>query len=116
VQIGLAKAQTDLHNEGIPPLQSVTLDLTAEVQKDVGGKINLFIVSFGHKWEKSRSQEIEVTLKPPRPSKLIARGSSVSDELIKAIESAARGGTSGKKQQRCAAGRLCLKGGLEFRS
>ena len=91
VQIGLGKVQADLHNEGIPPLESVTLDLTAEVKKDVGGKINLFIVSFGQKWEKSRSQEVEVTLKPPKPSQLVGRGPSVSDELVKAIESAGRG-------------------------
>ena len=91
VQVGLAKIQNDLHGEGIPPLESVTLDLTAEVKKDVGGKINLFIVSFGHKWEKSRSQEIEVTLKPPKPSPLVAKGPSVADELAKAIESAAQG-------------------------
>lgn len=92
IQIGLRKVQNDLRGEGIPPLQSVTLDLTAEVKKEVGGKINLFIVSFGHKWEKSRSQEIEVTLKPPKPSPLVAKGPpSVADELVKAIESAAQG-------------------------
>jgi type II secretory pathway pseudopilin PulG len=91
VQSALARAQTDLRHENIPPLQSVTLDLTAEVKKEVGGTINLFIVTFGHKWEKSRSQEIEVTLKPPAPSQLISKGPSVSDELVKAIESAARG-------------------------
>jgi len=93
VQVGLAKAQVDLHDAGIPPLQSVTLNLTTEVKKEVGGKISLFIVSFGRKWEKSHAQEIEVTLKPPKPSQVVklARGPSVSDQLVQAIESAARG-------------------------
>lgn len=92
VQIGIAKVQNDLGGDGIPPLQSVTLNLTAEVKKDVGGKINLFIVSFGHKWEKGLTQEVEVTLKPPTPKKLVGRGApSVADQLVKAIESAARG-------------------------
>lgn len=93
VQVALAKAQKELAYEKIPQLQSVTLDLTAEVKKDVGGKINLIIVSFGHKWEKSRSQEVEVTLTPPSPTVPLQVGerASVSDELVKAIESAARG-------------------------
>lgn len=92
VQIGLAKAQTDLQSEGMPPLESVTLNLTAEVNKSIGGKITLLIWSFGHKWEKSRSQEIEVTLKPPEATKGIAKAEpTVADQLVEAIESAAKG-------------------------
>ncbi len=93
VQKGLARAQKEVHGKGLPPLQSVTLNLTAEVRRDVGAKLNLYIVSFGHKWEKSRSQEIEVSLKPPSPTEplKVAGGPSVSDQLVEAIESAAQG-------------------------
>jgi hypothetical protein len=93
VQLALAKVQQELKSDDMPPLESVTLDLTAEAKKDAGGKINLFIVSFGKKWEKDLSQEIEVTLKPPGPNLplKVGKGPSVSDELQAAILSAARG-------------------------
>ena len=93
VQTALAKVQKDLAFEKIPPLQSVTLDLVVEAKREIGPKINLYIVTFGKKWEKDRSQEIEVTLKPPSPGAPIkaGKGPSVSDELVSAIESAARG-------------------------
>jgi protein subunit release factor A len=65
VQIGLARVQTELQKEAIPPQESVTLNLTAEVRKTTGGKVNLFILSFGRKVERSQTQEIEVKLKPP---------------------------------------------------
>jgi len=93
VQLALAKVQQELKSDNMPPLESVTLDLTAEAKKDAGGKINLFIVSFGKKWEKDLSQEIEVTLKPPSPNLplKVGKAPSVSDELQAAILSAARG-------------------------
>jgi hypothetical protein len=93
IQIGLAKVQKDLTQDDIPPLQSVTLNLVAEAKKEAGGKINLYIVSFGKKWERDKTQEIEITLKPPSPNKPapVAQGPTVADELINAIENAARG-------------------------
>ena len=93
IQVGLAKAQKDLAAEKIPPLQSVTLDLVAEAKVAVGGKINLYIVTFGAKWEKERTQQVEVTLKPPSPNlpMKVAKGPSVSDQLANAIVSAGKG-------------------------
>jgi Trypsin-co-occurring domain 2 len=93
IQTALAKAQKELVDARIPPLQSVTLDLVTEAKRDAGGKINLFIVSFGRKWEKDRSQEIEVTLKPPSPTLplKVANTPSLSDQLVTAIVSAGRG-------------------------
>jgi hypothetical protein len=98
VQIGLAKVQNDLKSQGMPPLQSVTLNLTAEVKKGSDKKFTLFIWSFGHKWEKSRSQEVEVTLKPPEPTAgLVKAGPTVADQLVEAIESAAKGVQAARK-------------------
>lgn len=93
VQVALLKVQKELKEKNMPPLASVTLNLTAEAKKDAGGKINLYIVSFGKKWEKDRTQEIEIVLKPPSPSTplKVAAPPSVSDELQAAILSAARG-------------------------
>lgn len=93
IQRALTKTQRDLAFEKLPPLQSVTLDLVAEAKREVGAKINLYIVSFGKKWEKDRSQEIELSLKPPSPNVAVKTGKvpSVSDELVSAIESAALG-------------------------
>jgi hypothetical protein len=93
VQDGLLKAQKALDADNIPLLKSVTLDLVAEADVTGGGTVNLLIVSFGKKWEKDLSQEIEITLTPPSattPLK-VALGPSVSDQLVAAIVSAARG-------------------------
>lgn len=93
VQLALAQVQKDLVDNNLPPLQSVTLNLSTEAKKDVGGKVNLYIVSFGHKIEKGRTQELEITLKPPNPSAPLKVGKvpSVADQLENAILSAARG-------------------------
>jgi len=92
VQVGLAKAQRELAEAKIPPLESVTLNLIAEAKRAAEGKINLFIVSFGKKWERTLSQEIEVTLKPPRPDAVASfiPTPSLSDQLVTAIVSAGR--------------------------
>jgi len=99
VQLALAKVQKDLAEENIPPLESVTLDLSTEAKKGVGGKINLYIISFGHKIEKGRTQEVEITLKPPSPNaKLhVAKEPGVSEQLETAIVSAALGVQNARK-------------------
>lgn len=93
VQLALAQVQKDLKENNMPPLSAVTLNLSAEAKKDAGGKINLYVVSFGKKWEKDLTQEIEIVLKPPSPNAplKVAAAPSVSEELQAAILSAARG-------------------------
>jgi hypothetical protein len=93
IQIGMAKAQKELADKKIPRLKSVTLDLSTEAKIGAGGKINLYIFSFGKKWERDRSHEIEVTLKPPSPKEplKVAAGPAISDQLKDAIVSAANG-------------------------
>lgn len=93
IQTALAQVQKDLAFEKIPPLKSVTLDLQAAATVQAGPKINLYIFSFGKKWEKDRSQQIQITLTPPSPQTPLrsAKGPSLSQELVALIESAARG-------------------------
>jgi hypothetical protein len=101
IQLALANAQKQLATEGMPHLESVTLDLITEAKREVGGKINLYIVSFGKKWERDRSQEVEITLKPPSPSLPlpVGKGPSVSDQLVSAIVNAARGVQNARKDK-----------------
>lgn len=101
IQIGLAKVQKDLTAQGLPPLDSVTLDLQTEAKRQVGAKINLYVISFGKKWERDRSQEVEITLQPPSPSLPLhaAAAPSIADELVGAIESAAMGTEKAKANQ-----------------
>lgn len=93
IQTALANVQKDLKFENMPPLKSVTLDLVVEAKREVGPKVNLYVITFGKKWERDRSQEIEVTLTPPSPNLPLkaAQGPSVSEELVSAIEDAAKG-------------------------
>ena len=92
IQLGLAKAQKELAEEKMPPLISVSLGLIAEATTQVDGKVKLFVVSFGQKWEKSLTQEIEITLTPPKATQplKIAKGPSVTDQLVSAIVSAGK--------------------------
>lgn len=93
VQVGIAEAQKDLADNRIPLLKSVTLNLVAEAQREGGGSIGLFIVTFGKKWERELSQEIEVTLEPPSSARSMKLGKQmpVADQLAAAIVAAGRG-------------------------
>jgi NTP-dependent ternary system trypsin peptidase co-occuring protein len=99
IQTALAKVQKDLVFQKIPPLKSVTLDLVVEANTEIRSGINLYIVTFGTKVERGRSQEVEITLKPPSPSAPLkaGKGPSVTDELVGAIESAAKGVQAARK-------------------
>lgn len=94
VQAALAEAQKELSREEVPLLKSVTLDLSTEAKKDAGGKISLYVVSFGAKREKAESQEIEITLTPPPKGSTQKAGfkpAVVTDRLVAAIVTAAHG-------------------------
>ena len=116
IQTALARVQTDLAGAGIPPLQSVTLALVAEARRNVGGRINLFIVSFGHKWEKDRTQSIELTLKPPKPTAPVklAETPSIADQLASALVSAAKGVQAARENQSAPLVTSALKVTLNF--
>jgi len=93
IQLGLAKAQEGLVSAHVPLfLKSATLNLVAEAKQGIDGTINLFIVTFGKKWEKALTQEIEITLTPPKKLPQSLRGQTlIGDELAKAVVSAGLG-------------------------
>jgi len=77
----------------LPELESVTLNLSAELIKGAGATINLYIVSFGADLSKETTQSITMQLKPPRPVRSIKRV-EISEPLVNAILSAARAAAS----------------------
>ncbi len=95
IQTGIAKAQEQLSAEQIPLLKSVTLDLVAEARMRIDGGFEFIVVTLGGYWERASSQEIEVTLKPPKPPKLLRKRPrprpGVADQLANAIVAAGRG-------------------------
>ena len=93
VQIGLAKAQTEMADLNMPPLKSVTLTLQTLLTRAGGPKLKLLVFSFGQTWEKEQSQEMILELTPPRPYTPfdIATEAKLSVQLVEAIISAAQG-------------------------
>ena len=95
VQRGLARAKSDLEGKNLPPLKSVTLNLVAEATGTNTSNINLVVASLGSRWEKAFSQEIELTLVPPKTKEVIVTGApkqpSIADQLAAAIVSALQG-------------------------
>src|SRR5260370_31790257 len=65
VKTALAGVQTTLKDNSLPPLKSVTLKLQTVADKNGGPSVKLWVFSFGHKWEKEKSQEITIELGAP---------------------------------------------------
>ncbi|BBO18228.1 conserved hypothetical protein [Candidatus Brocadia pituitae] len=95
VQKGLINAQQEIKNMGMPQLESVKLTLQTAMSKKSGAKLKVFIFSFGQEWEKERSQELALTLKPPLPpfplEEPIPYKVTLADKLSEAIVSVAKG-------------------------
>jgi len=92
IKQALANISTRLEQGALPKLKSVTLTLQTTVTKDAGGKVKLFVISFGHKWEKEKSQELVLQLTPPPPGVGANVGAvSVTQQLEDAIIAAAQG-------------------------
>lgn len=93
VQRGLSDAQQLLLAANIPPLDSVVLNLQTEYNVQGGPKFKLLIFSFGKTWERQRSNELVLTLKPPKPSTDVQRANTtgLANQLVAAIVAAAQG-------------------------
>ncbi len=93
VQRGLAEAQQQLAAGKIPPLDSVLLNLQTEYNVQGGPRFKLLIFTFGKTWERQRSNELVITLKPPKPSTetQITSSPSLASQLVAAIVAAAQG-------------------------
>ena len=67
VQGALQRAQAVLAASDLPPLQSVQLILHTQAEKDATGKVKVLFIGFGGGPGASASQELVLTLIPPKP-------------------------------------------------
>jgi hypothetical protein len=93
VQRGLSDAQHQLVAAKIPPLDSVVLHLLTEFNVSGGPKFKVLIFSFGKTWDRQQSNELTVTLKPPKADQPAALVSTpgLASQLVAAIVAAAQG-------------------------
>lgn len=93
IQRGLSDAQQILVAAKMPPLDSVVLNLQTDYNVQGGPKFKLLIFSFGKSWERQRSNELVLTLKPPKPSAevQVSTGPGLANQLVAAIVAAAQG-------------------------
>jgi len=92
VQKALDASAAELKDDSLPPLDSVTLTLQASVARELGGKVNVLIVAFGASVQAETTQELVLTLAPPKPPKAIAPPlPTFSEQLVQAIVGGVRG-------------------------
>jgi len=93
VQRGLVEAQQQLVAGQIPPLDSVVLNLQTEYNLQGGPRFKLLIFTFGKTWERQRSNELVITLKPPKPTMetQVTGTPGLAGQLVAAIVAAAQG-------------------------
>jgi hypothetical protein len=92
IKTALRDAAPALKGGVLPPLKSVTVVLQTEVSKATGGTFKFLVFSFGTKYEKSRSQELSITLTPPETKpETVSKTPSLAEPLKDAILSAAAG-------------------------
>jgi NTP-dependent ternary system trypsin peptidase co-occuring protein len=100
VQRGLQKAQDALAASSLPQLKSVQLALHTQVQKDATGKIAILVVSVGGGEGASTSQDLALTLTPPKPNlmrPLTHAQATVADSIVELIQEAAQTAENAKK-------------------
>lgn len=92
VQQALADAQTTLDDESLPPLKSVVLSLQTVLDTSQGGSIKLFIFSFGASHDQTKTQQVDITLVPPKAGNAsLVSERSLTQALEQAIVNAAKG-------------------------
>jgi len=94
VQKALRAARDRPELSAFPKFKNATLTLQTVITRSVGGKIKLWIFSFGKTWEKERSHELVLKLTPPPPAtpgrRLMAER-TLAQDLEDAIVEAALG-------------------------
>lgn len=94
VQSGLQKAQNILASSNLPPLESVQLTFHNLAVKELTGKVKLLFLRFGESAGASTSQDLVLTLTPPKGDKgfkpEVAPQPTAADSIVSLIETAAR--------------------------
>jgi len=91
VQQALSGVQNALATRMFPPLKEVRLTLQTVATRKVGGTVKLWVVSAGAVTERTRTQQIVLTLVPPAGHRSLTQSESLAPELEAAILSAAEG-------------------------
>jgi|GEM_PF-2142727 len=92
VQGALQKAQDVLAASSLPPLQSVQLTLHTQAERDATGKLRVLLVNFGGGPVTSASQELVLTLIPPRPGaepRTAFPAPTAADSIVRFVQAAA---------------------------
>ena len=100
VQGGLQRAQDTLAASSLPQLQSVQLTLHTQVRKDTTGKITILVINVGGSQGVSASQDLVLTLIPPKPGAmrpLVAAPTTVADSIVELIKEAAQAAENARK-------------------
>ncbi len=90
IVLGQEKVLSVCNEETLPPLKNVEITFEGITTKEVGGKIKIFVFSFGKKITKEKTQKMILTLKPPKDNTFEA-SSSVVEQLTSLIVAATEG-------------------------
>lgn len=94
VQGALQTAQAVLAASSLPPLQSVQLTLHTQAEKDATGKVSMLFIGFGGGPGASASQELVLTLIPPKPRQearsAFVPAPTAADSIVGFIQAAAQ--------------------------
>ncbi|MBW2435990.1 MAG: hypothetical protein JRF29_01840 [Deltaproteobacteria bacterium] len=98
VQKTLIRVSTSLEENDLPPLNKITLQLKSALVTKADGKVSLLIVKLGADVTQEVVQEINLELKPPKPSDS-AMVQSIEDTLATAIIEAAKSANRASKRK-----------------
>ena len=98
VQKTLIRVNTSIEKDQLPPLNKINLKLKSTLVTKADGKVSLYIVQLGATVTKETVQEINLELKPPKPSDA-ALVQSIEDTLATAIIEAAKSAHKASKRK-----------------
>ncbi|MBT8368359.1 MAG: hypothetical protein KJP23_27005 [Deltaproteobacteria bacterium] len=89
VQKTLIRVNSSIEKDQLPPLNKITLKLKNTLVTKADGKVSLYIVQLGATVTKETVQEVNLELKPPKPTDSVSVR-SIEDTLATAIIEAAK--------------------------
>lgn len=98
VQKTLVRVRDKIEEEDLPPLNKVALKLKSALVTKADGKVSLYIVQLGAVVTREAVQEINLELKPPKPTGATSI-LSIKDTLATAIIEAAKSAKKASKRK-----------------